>query len=58
LGNDLEHLFEESDGDDNGRGDEGTEDAPTAKKPLKQNSAKKQLPPPPGTRPITNFFKT
>ena len=59
LGNDLETLLEKSnEGTINDEDGHGTGGEPVKKKPQQQKSAKKhQLAPPPGSRPITNFFK-
>jgi len=64
LGNDLATLLEESNGDTaNGEDgpvekDHGTRDEPTRTRPQHQKSSKKhQLAAPPGSIPITNFFK-
>lgn len=65
LGNDIATLFEESNGDtangEDGRveKEQGTSDEPVRTRPQQQKSAKKhQLAAPPGSRPITNFFKS
>lgn len=64
LGNDLATLLEESNqdtahGEDGpGEKDHGTSDESLRTRPQHQKSVKKhQLAAPPGSRPITNFFK-
>lgn len=61
LGNDLATLLEEdtANGEDEPvEKEHGTSDEPVRSRPPQQKSAKKHQPAaPPGSRPITNFFK-